>query len=390
MRVLALLGLVLLAPPLVAQDSDRRAVLDVIQRFFATMTDRDSAGAASTLLPDGGFFRVPTGAGGGIAAHSTFRAYLAGLATGSTRMVERMWSPVVQVHRDVAAVWTPYDFHIDGTFSHCGVDAFTLLRSGGAWRISHASYTVERDGCAPSPLGPVQGLVWSYDMETLTPDGRLRDLSGNGHHGERLAPGETEAGVHGRARRFRTVADRVHVPGHPSFDLDGPLSIATWLRVDSLGIHQHVAACDDKWALWITPDDRWRLGDTRGGGWSTAPGSVGKGEWTSVVAVLQGTKGDALGPDVVALYVNGRRAPAERHLRTDQAREAAGVWNPGALHPTDACHVGFESHQGLASHRSLSFVSAIDELRVYHRALTDAEIAGFAANPARATPGRPQ
>ena len=67
MRTLALLGLVLLAPPLAAQDGDRQAVLDVIQRFFATMTDRDSAGAASTLLVDGGFFRVPTGPGGGCA-----------------------------------------------------------------------------------------------------------------------------------------------------------------------------------------------------------------------------------------------------------------------------------------------------------------------------------
>ena len=389
MRGAALLGLLLIAPPLAAQEGDRVAVLAVIQRFFDTMTDRDSAGAAATLLADGGFFRVPTGPRGGTAAHSTFRAYLADLATGSARWVERMWNPVVQVHGDVAAVWTPYDFHIDGRLSHCGVDAFTLLRSAGAWRISHASYTVERDGCGPSPLGPVEGLVWSYDMETRAPDGRLRDLSGNGHHGELLAPGEAVAGVHGRARRFQTVADRVHVPEHPSFDLDGPFSIATWLRVDSLGIHQHVAACDDKWALWITPDDRWRLGDTRGGGWSTAPGSVRRGAWTSVVAVLRGTKGDTLGPGVVALYVDGRRAAAERHLRTDQAREA-GVWNPGALYPTDACHVGFESHQGIESHRTLSFVGAIDELRIYDRALTEAEIEAFATPPTRAAPDRPR
>jgi hypothetical protein len=92
---------------------------------------------------------------------------------------------------------------------------------------------------------------------------------------------------------------------------------------------------------------------------------------------------------VVALYVDGRRAPAERHQRTDQAR-AAGVWNPGALYPTDACHVGFESHQGVESHRTLSFVGAIDELRVYDRALTDAEIEAFSAHPARTMPGHPK
>ena len=65
-----------------------------------------------------------------------------------------MWAPVVQVQGRIASVWTPYDFHIDGRFSHCGIDTITLLRTDAGWRIAGLLYTVQRTGCAPSPLGP--------------------------------------------------------------------------------------------------------------------------------------------------------------------------------------------------------------------------------------------
>ena len=54
-------------------------------------------------------------------------------------------------------VWAPYDFHVNGAFSHCGVDVFSLVRTAEGWRIAAVAYTVEREGCAPSPLGPPPG-----------------------------------------------------------------------------------------------------------------------------------------------------------------------------------------------------------------------------------------
>jgi hypothetical protein len=65
-----------------------------------------------------------------------------------------MWTPAVHVHGAIAVVWAPYDFHIDGKFSHCGVDTFSLVRTATGWQISGISYTVEPTGCAASPLGP--------------------------------------------------------------------------------------------------------------------------------------------------------------------------------------------------------------------------------------------
>ena len=64
-----------------------------------------------------------------------------------------MWDPMVQVQDRVAMVWAPYDFHLDGEFSHCGIDVFTLLKGAEGWQVTSITYNVVREGCPPSPLG---------------------------------------------------------------------------------------------------------------------------------------------------------------------------------------------------------------------------------------------
>jgi hypothetical protein len=237
-----------------------------------------------------------------------------------------------------------------------------------------------------SPAISVSALIFAYDMETTTPDGLLRDFSGNGHHAEPHDFRSTDGRV-GGAALFASVDDRVHVPEHDAFDLDGPLTIAVWVRVDSLNLHQHIVACDDKWALWVTPDNRYRLGDTRGGGWSTTESRVERGAWASVVAVLRGTAGDSLTEETAAIYVNGEPASAFAHLRNAQA-QASGAWSPGELYPSDACYMGFESHQGEPRHQQMPFAGALDEVLVFSRAWTDMEVRAFATLPAETAAAR--
>ena len=64
-----------------------------------------------------------------------------------------MWNPKVRVDGNIASLWTEYDFHCDGEFSHCGIDAFHLARVGGDWRIAMITYNVVPEKCF-SPLGP--------------------------------------------------------------------------------------------------------------------------------------------------------------------------------------------------------------------------------------------
>lgn len=72
--------------------------------------------------------------------------------------VERGWDGDVAVSGVVATVTLPYDFYRDGTWSHCGVDVFTMVDTDSGWRIASLAYTVEQPPvCLGHPDGPPGG-----------------------------------------------------------------------------------------------------------------------------------------------------------------------------------------------------------------------------------------
>ena len=138
------------------QEDDKTAVLASVQAFFDTMASRDVEGARRVLMLEGRMFSVRDQGGQAVARASTVEDYLKNLGERKQANRERMWNPEVRVHGAIASVWTPYDFWVDGKFSHCGIDIFDLVKTAEGWKISGATYTVERTGCAPSPLGPLK------------------------------------------------------------------------------------------------------------------------------------------------------------------------------------------------------------------------------------------
>lgn len=130
-------------------------VIATVQRLFDAMATCDASAARAVTVGDGVLFRmVDTPEGPTRLGHGTLEAFAASLEGCRRRMLERMWAPEVRVHGDIASLWAPYDFWLDGAFSHCGIDSFDLARTADGWRIVGGIYTVERTGCAPSPLGP--------------------------------------------------------------------------------------------------------------------------------------------------------------------------------------------------------------------------------------------
>jgi hypothetical protein len=144
------------AQPVPAREDDKAAVIAAVQKFFDTMASRDVEGARSVLMTDGKLFAVRDQNGQPTARASSLQEYLDGLGKRTQDYRERMWSPEVRIHGPLATLWTAYDFWVDGKFSHCGVDAFELIKTADGWKISGGAYTVERTGCAPSPLGPLK------------------------------------------------------------------------------------------------------------------------------------------------------------------------------------------------------------------------------------------
>jgi hypothetical protein len=138
--------------------ADSAAVIGVAQDLLRAISTRDTALARRLLLPGAQLASIADPASltnaGRIQTDSQFVTML---GTTNQRFLERMWNPTVFLQGALAVVRAPYDFHVDGVFSHCGVDVFTLVRSRGEWRVTHIVYTAQRQNCAASPLGAPQG-----------------------------------------------------------------------------------------------------------------------------------------------------------------------------------------------------------------------------------------
>jgi hypothetical protein len=151
-RFLALVPLAF--PPLVEAQSEDEVVLSVVQRFFDADAAKDVEAAREIMIPEGRFFSVREDKEEKVVQSFTIEEYLDGLPSREEAVLERMWDPRVMIHRDIAVVWTRFDFHRNGRFSHCGVDSFDLIKTREGWKISGGIYTVEPTDCPESPLGP--------------------------------------------------------------------------------------------------------------------------------------------------------------------------------------------------------------------------------------------
>ncbi len=211
-----------------------------------------------------------------------------------------------------------------------------------------------------------EGLVASYNFETYTDDGELKDFSAFANHGKIKQKNET-TGLFGKARIFETLEDVIDLPESASLDLDGPLTITAWLQLSKSNMHQHILSCDDIYVLWTTEQDQYRLADTQGHGFVTNPNTTNTGQWHSVTAVLHATRGEALNGNNIKIYINGQEIEGKYST----------PWSPASLKPENGCLIGASSSLSQA-HQELEFKGIVDELQVFSRALSDAEIKAYA------------
>jgi hypothetical protein len=65
--------------------------------------------------------------------------------SGTTHIEERIDNPQIRIDHDLAMVWAPFDFYIDGKLDHCGRDLFNLTRNRSGWQIVALAATTRKD-----------------------------------------------------------------------------------------------------------------------------------------------------------------------------------------------------------------------------------------------------
>ena len=132
------------APPADAQ-SDEQAVLAVVKRLFDGMRTRDTGLMRAQMDPTARLIGIDSTGAHALEPGRWIGAV--GRMTGEGAD-ERTFDPEVRVDGNIATVWTYYELWRGSTLSHCGIDAFFLVKTLGGWKVSQVADT-RRSPCQP-------------------------------------------------------------------------------------------------------------------------------------------------------------------------------------------------------------------------------------------------
>jgi hypothetical protein len=121
-----------------AQSAEEQAVLAPIHAMFDGMSKRDAAAIKAPTLPGGMMVLMRDGK----PTQMTFEAFAERVGKpGKTQIEERIHDPLIRIDNDLAVVWAPFDFLVDGKVDHCGTDLFNMARVDGKWMIASVADT---------------------------------------------------------------------------------------------------------------------------------------------------------------------------------------------------------------------------------------------------------
>ncbi|WP_445382343.1 nuclear transport factor 2 family protein [Robiginitalea sp. IMCC43444] len=130
--------------------ADYEAVKAVIDQFFEGFHKRDTAMMRSVLAEKVLLQTIGKSPDGATQLRTeNMNAFVQSIGSipDSVQIEEKLLD--YSIHSDglMANAWTPYEFYLRGTFSHCGVNSFQLYHDGNAWKIIYLVDTRKRKGC---------------------------------------------------------------------------------------------------------------------------------------------------------------------------------------------------------------------------------------------------
>jgi len=139
----------MLAPHAVAGQGDARGeVLGVVTTLFDAMREKDETKLRSVFHADARLHSA-----GNPDQGTPIEGFIQSVLSSPANLDEVTFDEEVLVDGALAVAWTPYNFFANGEFSHCGVDAFTMVRTNEGWKILQIVDTRVQEGCDPTRRG---------------------------------------------------------------------------------------------------------------------------------------------------------------------------------------------------------------------------------------------
>ncbi len=143
-------------PVIKAQETmtEEDAVAQAIKTLFDGMRTADSTTVAALLHPDIRMQSVGYDKEGKpFMQQGSSQRWLQSIASyPAGTLDERLYSQVIEVDLPLATVWTDYSFFLNGELSHCGTNAFQMVKLDDGWKIHQVTDTRRKADCITEPL----------------------------------------------------------------------------------------------------------------------------------------------------------------------------------------------------------------------------------------------
>jgi hypothetical protein len=135
------------ASPGQAQGPEEEA-LATVHALFDAMRAGDGEALAAVFHEEARLSSTQVGPGGVAMVRSLpISTFVQSVSNATAELDERLWDEEVRVADGLATVWTPYALYVDGQLSHCGYDAFQLVRSADGWKVLQIADTRQTTDC---------------------------------------------------------------------------------------------------------------------------------------------------------------------------------------------------------------------------------------------------
>ena len=116
---------------------ERPSPFIAVESFFQAFHEKDSIAMQNSFLEKARLMRSGTQQGKPMVQISNLEQFIRSVATRKNfpQWKEHLGQPIIQQHLNLATVWVPFRFTLDGELSHCGYNSFTLVWDDMSWKI---------------------------------------------------------------------------------------------------------------------------------------------------------------------------------------------------------------------------------------------------------------
>jgi hypothetical protein len=149
----ALLTILTLAvAPAASSAQDEASALAAVEQIFAGMRTANPDMVRAVFSSEARFAVLDSSEGPAEVRSQTVDGWIGAIGDSAGSWDEQVYDLDVKVNGEMASVWAPYTFYLNGEISHCGINSIEMLFDAEGWKVTQLSDTRRQENC-PDPHG---------------------------------------------------------------------------------------------------------------------------------------------------------------------------------------------------------------------------------------------